>query len=128
MVHPQPVLTIQPTGPEDVLIKLNATGLCLTDVHFMQEDWDLPSMSFFGAICPGHEGAGVIVKIGDRVKTLKVGQRAGVKPIFDCCHTCDQCRVGRENYCPDVVHTGLQVDGTPGPTPPLLCKVLARFD
>ncbi|THY49636.1 alcohol dehydrogenase [Aureobasidium pullulans] len=70
-------------GPEEVLIKLNVTGLCMSDVHFMMEDWGMPPMSQFGTKCAGHEGAGVIVKVGERVKNLKVGQRAGLKPIQD---------------------------------------------
>lgn len=98
-------------GPDDVLIKLNATGLCMSDVHFMMNDWDLPPMSTFNTQCAGHEGSGVIVKIGERVKTLKVGQRAGIKPVWDTCGSCDQCRTGRDNYCAQGVHTGLKVDG-----------------
>lgn len=98
-------------GPEEVLIKMNATGLCMSDVHFMMKDLALPAMSSFGTVCAGHEGAGVIVKIGERVRTLKVGQRAGVKPLYDCCHNCDQCKRGKDNYCPGVLYGGLQVDG-----------------
>jgi D-arabinose 1-dehydrogenase-like Zn-dependent alcohol dehydrogenase len=45
----------------------------------MQNDWALPKMSTFGTKCAGHEGAGVIVKVGDAVKNLKVGMRAGFK-------------------------------------------------
>jgi propanol-preferring alcohol dehydrogenase len=74
-------------------------------------DWGSPAMSTFGTKCAGHEGAGVIVQIGDRVKDLKVGQRAGFKPIADVCHTCDTCRVGRETYCAKAVFTGSMVDG-----------------
>ncbi|KAJ4416999.1 hypothetical protein N0V82_006448 [Gnomoniopsis sp. IMI 355080] len=99
-------------GPDDVLIKMNATGLCMSDVHFMMNDWALPAMSSFGTVCAGHEGAGVIVKVGDRVKHLKVGQRAGLKPVFDSCGSCEQCRTGRDNYCPKSLHTGLHVDGS----------------
>lgn len=102
---------VQSAGPDDVLIKLNATGLCMSDVHFMLNDWTTPPMSTFGTVCAGHEGAGVIVKVGDHVKQLTVGQRAGLKPVFDSCGSCDQCRTGRDNYCPSLVHTGLQVDG-----------------
>lgn len=68
-------------------------------------------MASYNTLCAGHEGAGVIVKVGDRVKTLKVGQRAGIKPIFDTCGSCEQCRTGRENYCATSVNTGLHVDG-----------------
>lgn len=99
-------------GPNDVLIKLNATGLCLSDVHFMMNDWALPKMSELGTQCAGHEGAGVIVKVGENVKRLKVGQRAGHKPIQDVCHTCDYCKAGREQYCVKVVFTGLHCDGS----------------
>lgn len=58
-------------GPDQVLIKLNATGLCMSDIHFMSADWALPKMSVFGVQCAGHEGAGVIVKLGSNVKNLK---------------------------------------------------------
>lgn len=62
-----------------MLIRLNATGICHSDLHFMLNDWALPKMSVFGTKCAGHEGAGVIVKVGDQVKTLKPGMRAGYK-------------------------------------------------
>jgi len=90
-------------GPEDVLIKLNATGLCMSDVHFMMNDWALPKMSELGTKCAGHEGAGVIVKVGDRV---------GVKWLADSCLNCEQCRKGREQNCPDAKLSGFTVDGT----------------
>ena len=67
------------TGPTDVLIKLNATGICHSDLHFMLNDWALPKMSDLGTKCAGHEGSGVIVKVGDQVKNLKPGMRAGYK-------------------------------------------------
>jgi len=72
------VLTTLP-GPTDVLIKLNATGICHSDLHFMLNDWALPKMSDLGVRCAGHEGSGVIVKVGDQVKNLKPGMRAGYK-------------------------------------------------
>lgn len=98
-------------GPGDVLIKLNATGLCLSDVHFMLNDWALPKMSELGTKCAGHEGSGVIVKVGEQVKTLKVGQRAGFKPIQDVCHSCEYCKIGKEQYCAKAVMTGSHCDG-----------------
>lgn len=98
-------------GPDDVLIKINATGLCMSDIHFMMNDWASPPMSTFGTQCAGHEGAGVIVSVGANVKKLQVGQRAGFKPIADVCFACDCCRNGKETYCPNAVFTGLVVDG-----------------
>lgn len=98
-------------GPDEVLIKLNATGLCMSDVHMMLNDWAVPKMSEMGSKCAGHEGAGVIVKVGDNVKQLKVGQRAGFKPIVDVCHVCHDCRRGKETYCAKAILTGLMADG-----------------
>jgi len=98
-------------GPEDVLIKINATGLCMSDIHFMLNDWAAPKMSAFNTQCAGHEGAGVIVAVGERVKNLKVGMRAGFKPIVDVCHTCESCRGGKETYCANAILTGLHADG-----------------
>lgn len=78
----------------------------------MLADWGVGKQSQFGTRSPGHEGAGVIVKVGSGVKKLKVGQRAGFKPIADVCGECEQCRTGRETYCNSAVLTGLHVNGT----------------
>ncbi|KAF2404996.1 alcohol dehydrogenase 1 [Trichodelitschia bisporula] len=99
-------------GPEDVLIKLNATGICHSDLHYMMADWGMGKMSDFGTRCAGHEGAGVIVKVGEQVKKLKVGQRAGLKPIWDTCGSCELCRTDKECYCADAQFTGLHVAGS----------------
>ncbi|KAF2277966.1 uncharacterized protein EI97DRAFT_449368 [Westerdykella ornata] len=98
--------------PNEVLIKLNATGICHSDIHFMVGDWAAPKMSVFGTKCAGHEGAGVIVKVGDAVKTLKPGMRAGLKPVQDTCGLCELCRTDNECYCPKAVLTGLMIDGS----------------
>ncbi|OQO12222.1 hypothetical protein B0A48_02863 [Cryoendolithus antarcticus] len=99
-------------GPNDVLLKLNATGLCMSDIHFMMNDWAVPPMSTFGIKCAGHEGAGVVVKVGSNVTGWKVGDRGGVKPLWDVCHNCEHCYSGRENYCQKGVYTGLVATGT----------------
>ncbi|KAF2736209.1 alcohol dehydrogenase 1 [Polyplosphaeria fusca] len=98
--------------PNEVLIKLNATGICHSDIHFMSNDWSLPPMSTFGTQCAGHEGSGVIVAIGSDVKSLKPGMRAGYKPIWDTCGTCPLCRAADECYCPSAIFTGLMIDGS----------------
>ena len=112
-------------GPTDVLIKINATGICYSDLHFMMNDWAVPPMSQFGTRCAGHEGAGVIVKVGHMVQNLKVGDRAGFKPIADTCGACELCRRDKECYCAKAVLTGLQCDG--GSAALSLEKVLIIF-
>lgn len=62
--------------------------------------------------CAGHEGAGVVVKVGSNVQGWKVGDRGGVKPLWDVCHNCEHCFSGRENYCQKGVYTGLVATGT----------------
>jgi alcohol dehydrogenase, propanol-preferring len=69
-------------GPNELLLKLNCTGLCMSDVHYMLNDLPLPKqMQDYGVYSPGHEGAGVVVKVGSNVTGWKVGDRGGVKPM-----------------------------------------------
>lgn len=84
----------------------------MSDVHFMMNDWAVPPMSQLGTKCAGHEGAGVVVKVGNNVQGWNVGDRAGIKPLWDVCHNCEHCWNGRENYCQKGVYTGLMAEGT----------------
>lgn len=54
----------------------------------------------------------MVVKVGNNVQGWSVGDRAGIKPLWDVCHNCEQCWNGRENYCPKGVYTGLVAEGT----------------
>lgn len=79
----------------------------------MANDWNIPKMSSFGTRCAGHEGAGVVVKVGAKCgPAWKVGDRVGIKPYLDVCHNCEECWNGTENYCEGQVQTGLSVPGT----------------
>ncbi|TVY93180.1 Alcohol dehydrogenase, mitochondrial [Lachnellula willkommii] len=99
-------------APDEVLIRLNVTGICFSDIHFMAGDLDLPAMSEFGVRSPGHEGAGVVVKIGANVNNWKVGQRAGLKPVWSTCGNCTLCWSGKEAHCPHSIHTGIMRAGS----------------
>jgi len=77
----------------------------------MQGDLGLPPMSTFGVRSPGHEGAGIVVKIGSNVKNFKLGDRAGIKPITDTCGTCAMCWDDKETYCRSALLTGLAATG-----------------
>ncbi|CAG8054142.1 unnamed protein product [Penicillium nalgiovense] len=106
------MVSVPEPGPEEILIRLNVTGLCSSDIHMMKGDLGVPPMSTFGVRSPGHEGAGVVVKVGQCVKAFKVGDRAGVKPLLDTCGSCELCLNGKETYCRAAVHTGLMAAGT----------------
>lgn len=69
-------------------------------------------MSSFSVRSPGHEGAGVIVALGANVTTWKLGDRAGIKPVYDCCFACELCWSGREAYCEAAPQIGLQFPGS----------------
>src|SRR5262249_460042 len=66
-------------APDEVLIRLNVTGICYSDLHYMLGDMGTPPMSTYGTRSPGHEGAGGVVEVGEKVKEWKVGDRAGIK-------------------------------------------------
>jgi propanol-preferring alcohol dehydrogenase len=97
-------------GPTEVLIRLNCTGICHSDIHFMMGDFGF-KMSNFGVKSPGHEGAGVIVKIGELVTDWKVGDRAGIKPMWYTCQNCELCCTDKEGYCPKRLNSGMRVTG-----------------
>ncbi|GAA5865949.1 hypothetical protein JCM8547_002894 [Rhodosporidiobolus lusitaniae] len=91
-----------------LLLKISCTGLCLSDHHNMKGDIGIPMTC--GAA--GHEGAGVVVALGEGVEGWKVGDRAGIKPLFDVCHECAACRGGDEGLCPRLTATGAHSDGS----------------
>ena len=93
-------------GPNQVLIRIRASGLCYTDVH--QTNGQLPGA--FPRIL-GHEPVGEIVAVGPGVRTRRVGDRVGVPWVQSSCGRCEWCLRGRQLFCPDVVATGGQAAG-----------------
>jgi uncharacterized zinc-type alcohol dehydrogenase-like protein len=82
-------------GPYDVLIDIKFCGVCHSDIHQARDEWG-------GAIfpmVPGHEIAGVVSRVGDKVSKFKVGDHVGVGCIVDSCGKCDSCKEGLEQYC-----------------------------
>ncbi|AXH36058.1 zinc-dependent alcohol dehydrogenase [Humibacter sp. BT305] len=95
-------------GPGQVLVRLEACGLCHTDVHAMRGDWPVrPSLPFV----PGHEGVGIIERLGDGVETRWVGQRVAMPWLGHACGECRYCVSGRENLCEKQDDTGYSIDG-----------------
>ncbi|KAM3087262.1 hypothetical protein ACMFMG_001365 [Clarireedia jacksonii] len=84
----------KPLSGSQVLIEIHAAGFCGTDLHYTHQDMVL-----------GHEGAGVIVELGPKVKHLKVGDRVGFGWSHDSCGKCDSCLIGEGVHCPEKMHS-----------------------
>ncbi|WBW75406.1 alcohol dehydrogenase Adh1 [Schizosaccharomyces osmophilus] len=96
-------------GEDQVLVNIKYTGVCHTDLHALQGDWPLDvKLPLIG----GHEGAGVVVKVGRGVNRLKIGDRVGVKWMNSSCGNCEYCMKGDETICPQIQLSGYTVDGT----------------
>lgn len=94
-------------GPDDVLIRVLACGVCRTDLHVCDGDLTEPKLP----LVPGHEIVGEIVECGNQVTTLKIGQRVGVPWLGYTCGKCRYCKEGRENLCDNARFTGYHIDG-----------------
>lgn len=95
-------------GPGQVLVRLEACGLCHTDIHAMRGDWPVkPGLP----LVPGHEGVGIIEQLGDGVTIRKVGQRVAMPWLGHACGECRYCVDGRENLCEKQYNNGYSVDG-----------------
>ena len=104
------VAVLEP-GPNQVLVKLVATGVCHTDLHAMDGDWPVkPTPPFI----PGHEGVGEVVKVGEGVTDLKPGDMVGNAWLAYACGTCEYCRSGWETLCEQQKNSGYSVDGSFG--------------
>jgi propanol-preferring alcohol dehydrogenase len=95
-------------GGDQVLVRIEASGLCHTDIHAARGDWPVkPTLPFV----PGHEGVGVVERIGERVTDIAVGDRVAIPWLGYACGRCGYCVDGRETLCESQVNTGYGVDG-----------------
>ncbi|MFP4028682.1 MAG: NAD(P)-dependent alcohol dehydrogenase [Candidatus Brocadiia bacterium] len=85
---------------DEVLVKIDAVGVCGSDVHYYVEG-RIGDFVVEEPLILGHESAGTIVECGEGVKNLKEGQRVALEPGIPCRH-CKYCLSGRYNLCPDV--------------------------
>ena len=93
-------------GENDVLVRVKAAGICHTDVHYRAGKspvYPLPTTL-------GHEIAGIVEQVGNRVKTFKVGDRVCVHYVLSC-GTCYYCSTGNEQFCIQGSMIGRHVDG-----------------
>lgn len=95
----------------EVLIKIEASGVCHSDLHIIEGDWKQFGGIIKLPLIPGHEVAGRVAEVGSGVRDLKVGDRVGVPWIYWTCGECEFCREGNENLCSRQKITGCTVDG-----------------
>jgi alcohol dehydrogenase, propanol-preferring len=96
-------------GAHEVLVKIEACGVCHTDLHAAEGDWPVkPNLPFI----PGHEGVGHVIALGADVDDVKVGDRVGIPWIFSACGHCEHCLGGWETLCEQQKNTGYSVNGS----------------
>jgi propanol-preferring alcohol dehydrogenase len=109
----QPLIIEEVAVPEpgegEVLVKIEASGVCHTDLHAADGDWPIkPTPPFI----PGHEGAGFVAATGAGVKHVKEGDRVGIAWLHSACGHCEFCLTGWETLCLNQQNSGYSVNGT----------------
>jgi propanol-preferring alcohol dehydrogenase len=94
-------------GPDQVLLQVQACGVCRTDLHVVDGELTQPKLP----LVPGHEIVGTVIDKGERVERFAVGQRVGVPWLGYTCGQCRYCLSHRENLCDRALFTGYQLDG-----------------
>jgi propanol-preferring alcohol dehydrogenase len=96
-------------GAEQVLVRIEASGLCHTDIHAARGEWPVrPTLPFI----PGHEGVGAVVELGPgNAHGLQVGDRVAIPWLGYACGDCRYCNSGRETLCHDQLNTGYWING-----------------
>jgi propanol-preferring alcohol dehydrogenase len=102
-------LTVPEPGPGQVLVKIQASGLCHTDIHAAYGDWPVkPNPPFI----PGHEGVGVVTATGPGATLHKPGDRVAIAWLGSACGHCGHCVAGWETLCEAQQNSGYSVDGS----------------
>ena len=104
-------IQLEDLGPDEVLVRIGAVGICGTDLHVVKGEWRRPTPMVLG-----HEGAGVVEAVGERVRDLVPGDRV-VLSWAPSCGDCADCRRGRPAACPRLqraIGAGTLPDGRTG--------------
>jgi len=97
------------TGPLDVIVRIGGAGVCRTDLHIIEGQWQEKS----GVALPytiGHENAGWIEAVGDAVTHVRVGDPVILHPLATC-GLCRACRDGDDVHCENATFPGIDTDG-----------------
>jgi propanol-preferring alcohol dehydrogenase len=98
-------------GPGEVLIEVEACGVCHSDLHVADGDWKQLAGIVKKPLILGHEIVGRVIEKGANVHDLQIGDRVGVPWVHWTCGVCEFCRGGNENLCIEQAITGVTVDG-----------------
>lgn len=101
------MLPVPSPGAHQVLVRVQACGICRTDLHIVDGELSEPVLP----LVPGHQVVGRVAALGQQVDGLAVGQRVGIPWLGGTCGQCEQCRSGHENLCDKARFTGYQVNG-----------------
>ena len=95
-------------GPNQIVLKTEACGVCHTDLHAAHGDWPIkPSLPFI----PGHEAVGLVTAVGAGVTIVKEGDRVGVPWLYSACGHCEYCLTAWETVCPAAQFGGYTKNG-----------------
>ena len=92
-------------GPDEVIVAVSLAGICGSDYSLYHGKFGVPL-----PVVPGHEGMGIVSKVGADVSNLAVGQRVVIQPNFSCWE-CNLCRSGFDNICSGKVRLGIDTNG-----------------
>ena len=100
-------LPVPVAGPNQVLVRVHACGVCRTDLHIVDGELTHPKLP----LVPGHQIVGTVTAAGPGVTAHRVGDRVGVPWLGWTCGVCRYCTSGRENLCDRAKFTGYDIDG-----------------
>ena len=95
-------------GAGEIVVHVEASGLCHTDIHAAHGDWPVKPKPPF---TPGHEGVGIVEEIGPGVAEVALGDRVAMPWLGYACGTCDHCVSGWETLCLEQRNMGYSMDG-----------------
>lgn len=95
-------------GPKDVLIEVKATGICGSDVHYLNHA-RIGDFVLGEPMVLGHESAGIIHSVGEKVTSLQPGDRVALEP-GETCMGCSDCKCGKYNVSPRALQRSLSSD------------------
>ncbi len=96
-------------APQRIIVRVEATGVCHTDLHAASGDWPVKPQPPF---IPGHEGVGIVEQVGTGVTAVKEGDRVGMPWLYSACGHCRHCNGGWETLCLSQENTGCSVNGS----------------